>query len=127
MQTRRENLVTMLALVSAPTIGILTLPSVAHAQSFDHSHQAWTALLQRHVRLTRQSSASQLHYAGMKADRTALKAYLNTLSSVSKPAFVAFTPAEQMAFHRWAAPCCVKKPLPRQCWTRSCRNKRRVS
>lgn len=100
MQTRRENLVRMLSLVSAPVVATLALPHAAQAQvhAFDHNHQAWTALLRRHVRLTRQGSASQLHYAGMKADRAALTAYLNTLSSVSKPAFSAFTQAEQMAF-----------------------------
>jgi len=70
----------------------------ARAQAFDHSHAAWTALLKKHVVLIDGGRASQLRYAGMAADRAALKAYLDTLSAVSAAAFNAFGKTQQMAF-----------------------------
>lgn len=74
----------------------LALP--ARAQSFDHGHAAWTALLKKHVVLLRSGQASQVRYAGMAADRAALKAYLDTLSALSPSAFASFSKAQQMAF-----------------------------
>ena len=68
------------------------------AQAFDHSHAAWTALVKKHVVLIDGGRASQLRYAGMAADRAALKAYLDTLSAVSAAAFNAFGKTQQMAF-----------------------------
>ena len=59
----------------------------ARAQSFDHSHAAWTALLKKHVVLLEGGKASQLRYAGMQADHAALKAYLAQLSAVTTAAF----------------------------------------
>lgn len=70
----------------------------ARAQVFDHSHSAWTALLKKHVVLIDGGRASQLRYAGMAADRAALKAYLDTLSAVSAAAFNALGKTQQMAF-----------------------------
>lgn len=70
----------------------------AHAQAFDHSHAAWTALLKKHVRLLRNGQASQVRYAGMAADRAALKAYLGVLSGVGAQAFAGFSKAQQQAF-----------------------------
>ncbi|MGH8675919.1 MAG: hypothetical protein ACREVG_16630, partial [Burkholderiales bacterium] len=55
---------------------LLVLPWCAGAQSFDHSHKAWDALLKKHVVLISGGKASQLDYAGMMKDREALKAYL---------------------------------------------------
>lgn len=75
---------------------LLTRP--AHAQSFDHSHAAWTLLLKKHVLLLDGGKASQLRYAGMAADRAALKAYTESLSAVSATAFQAFSKPQQMAF-----------------------------
>src|SRR5687768_10281517 len=62
----------------------LLLPIAATAQSFDHSHKAWDALLKKHVVLISGGKSSQLDYAGMIKDREALKAYLATLSKVSE-------------------------------------------
>ena len=70
----------------------------AVAQSFDHSHAAWTALLKKHVVLLDGGKASQLRYAGMAADRAALKAYLAQLSAVDAASFEAFGKPQQMAF-----------------------------
>jgi hypothetical protein len=70
----------------------------ARAQSFDHQHAAWTVLLKKHVVLLDGGRASQLRYAGFAADRVALKAYLVTLSGVSKADYDAFSKLQQMAF-----------------------------
>ncbi len=70
----------------------------AGAASFDHRHAAWTALLARHVVLLDGGRASRVRYAGMAADRSALKAYLSTLSSVGADAFAAFDRPQREAF-----------------------------
>ena len=75
----------------------LAIRSAAQAQSFDHRHAAWTALLNKHVTVLGGGKASQLRYAGMAADHAALKAYLASLSAVSAAAFGAFSKAQQMA------------------------------
>ncbi|WP_088280242.1 DUF547 domain-containing protein [Ideonella sp. A 288] len=75
-------------------------PAHLHAQPqpFDHGHAAWTALLKKHVVVLGGGKASQLRYAGMAADRAALKAYTDTLSAVPKAAFDGWTAPQQMAF-----------------------------
>jgi hypothetical protein len=70
----------------------------AQAQSFDHSHAAWTALLKKHVVLLDGGKASQVRYAGMLADHAALKAYLAQLSAVNAAAFDGYSKPQQMAF-----------------------------
>ncbi len=73
-----------------------TVPT--QAQSFDHTHAAWTTLLKKHVVLLDGGKASQVRYAGMLADHAALKAYLAQLSAVSAAAFDGYTKPQQMAF-----------------------------
>jgi len=70
----------------------------ALAQGFDHSHQAWEALVKKHVVLISGGKASQLDYAGMARDRAALKAYLESLSKTPEAEFNAWTKAQRMAF-----------------------------
>lgn len=77
---------------------IAALLPVARAQSFDHDHAAWTALLKKHVVLLRGGQASQLRYGGFAADRAALKHYLDGLSALPRGAFDRFTKAQQQAF-----------------------------
>ncbi len=79
--TSRRHL--LLAALALP--GLLSLPVAA--QSIDHSHAAWTTLLKKHVLLLRGGQASQVRYAGMAADRPALKAYLASLSAVDAASF----------------------------------------
>ena len=79
-------------------LALLPLSRLAHAQTFDHSHAAWTALLKKHVLVLRGGQASQVRYAGMLADRAALKAYLDSLSAVSSAAFGGWSKPQQMAF-----------------------------
>lgn len=78
------------------TAATLALP--AWAQSFDHSHSAWTALLRKHVVLLGGGRASQLRYSAMASDRSALKSYLATLSAVTQGQFDGFDKPQQMAF-----------------------------
>jgi len=70
----------------------------AAAQAPEFSHAAWTALLKKHVLLIDGGKASQLRYAGMAADRAALKAYLDSLSAVSQASFDGWPKPAQMAF-----------------------------
>ncbi len=79
------------------------LPAIAaapwvHAQAFDHSHAAWTALLKRHVVPLQGGRASQVRYAAFAADREALKAYLATLSAPSQATFDGWSAPQRMAF-----------------------------
>jgi len=68
------------------------------AAQFDHQHQAWTALLQKHVVLVEGGKASQVRYAGFAKDRTALKRYLDALSKVPQQEFSGWTKPQQVAF-----------------------------
>jgi hypothetical protein len=85
----------VLAAAGATTLSVVT-PS--WAQTMDHSHTAWTALLKKHVVLLGGGKGSQVRYAGMATDRAALKAYLDSLSAVSQSAFDAFSKPQQQAF-----------------------------
>ena len=77
---------------------LVALVSASHAQSFDHQHAAWTALLKKHVVVLDGGKATQVRYAGFAADRANLQAYLSTLSGVNAAMFDAFTKPQQMAF-----------------------------
>ena len=78
------------------TLALPALPAVA--QTFDHTHAAWTTLLKKHVLLLRGGQAAQLRYAGMATDRAALKAYLASLAAVSADTFAGWRKPQQMAF-----------------------------
>lgn len=74
-------------------------PRLAAANTaFDHTHAAWSALLARHVVLLRGGQASQLRYAAVASERSALEHYLGTLSGVGRGEFDRFTKAQQQAF-----------------------------
>lgn len=62
------------------------------AEAFDQAHGAWTAVLREHVR------GDRFDYAGLKADPTALRAYLGELRAVTREELEAWTPAERFAF-----------------------------
>jgi hypothetical protein len=65
---------------------------------FDPGFVAWSALLRRHVVVLRGGQASQVRYAGLAADRPALKACLAALSAVDRTTFDAFDRPQQQAF-----------------------------
>lgn len=77
---------------------LLALLPLTAGAAFDHSHAAWTALLQRHVVLVDGGKASQVDYAGFARDRAALQAYLASLSAVPQGEFDAWTRPQQLAF-----------------------------
>jgi hypothetical protein len=79
-------------------VGLSCLTASVFAQSFDHQHATWTALLRKHVVVLDGGKATQVRYAGFAADRAALQTYLTTLSSVNAAMFEAFTKPQQMAF-----------------------------
>ncbi len=70
----------------------------ANAQSFDHSHAAFSALLKKHVVVVDGGKTSKVKYADFKKDEPQLKAYLDTLSAVKEAEFNAWSKAQQMAF-----------------------------
>ena len=70
----------------------------AGAQAFDHGHSAWDALLKKHVRWLPDNKQSRVAYAGMAADRVALKGVLDAFSAVTPAGFAGFSRTQQMAF-----------------------------
>jgi hypothetical protein len=70
----------------------------ARAQSFDHGHAAWTALLKKHVVVLRGGQATQVRYTNFAADRAALKSYLDALSAVPEATFAAWSKPQRQAF-----------------------------
>ena len=68
------------------------------AQTFDHSHAAFTALLKKHVVVIDGGKSSKLKYAELKKDQAQLKTYLDSLSSVKESEFNAWSKPQQMAF-----------------------------
>jgi hypothetical protein len=81
------------------TVFVLWLCSITAVWAqFDHTHAAWTALLKKHVVLIDSGKASQIRYAGMAADRTQLKNYLELLAKVSDAEFKSWNKNQQLAF-----------------------------
>lgn len=78
------------------TMALLLVSEFVHA--FDQSHDAWVALLKRHVVIIRGDNASRVNYAGIQAVRPMLKSYLDTLSAVSQSGYQRWTKAERLAF-----------------------------
>jgi hypothetical protein len=91
---QRRHLLGLGALLPLVSV-VVPRPAIAQT-AFDHG--AWTALLKKHVVLLRKGQASQVRYAGMAADRAALKAYLDALSAVGAAPFKAWPKPAQMAF-----------------------------
>ena len=68
------------------------------AQTFDHTHAAFTALLKKHVVIVDGGKTSKVKYADFKKDEPQLKAYLDGLSAVKEAEFNSWNKAQQMAF-----------------------------
>jgi hypothetical protein len=66
--------------------------------AFDQRHAQWDGLVKKHVILSQNGVASKVNYSGFQQDRVALKAYLNSVSSVSQTEFNAWSKTEQLAF-----------------------------
>ena len=70
----------------------------ASAQSFDHSHAAFSTLLKKHVVLIEGGKTSKVNYVELGKDRAALKSYLESVSKVSEAEFNGWTKPQRMAF-----------------------------
>lgn len=70
----------------------------ASAQSFDHSHAAFSALLKKHVVLVEGGKTSKVNYVELGKERDALKGYLESISKVSEAEFNGWTKPQRMAF-----------------------------
>ncbi|MCP5159180.1 MAG: DUF547 domain-containing protein [Gammaproteobacteria bacterium] len=80
-------------------LAILTLILMSRvALAFDHRHADWDALLKQHVVLISEGHASQVDYAGFKADRAVLKSYLDALSAVNESDYRRWSKSQQLAF-----------------------------
>jgi len=66
------------------------------AAGFDHS--AWDTLLKKYVIPLRGGQATQVDYAGLRADRGSLKQYLASTSSIVRVDFDRWSKPEQLAF-----------------------------
>ncbi len=76
---------------------IACLPVTA-AAAFDHAHQKWDMLTKKHVFLINDGGASQVDYAGFKAQRASLKAHLDEIAAVSTDEYNNFTKDQKLAF-----------------------------
>lgn len=77
---------------------LAAIPLMSTAQTFDHDHKAWAALLKKHVVLIDGGKASQVRYAGFVQDRAVLRSYLDSLSKVGAQEFAGWNKPQQMAF-----------------------------
>jgi len=79
-------------------LAALALASASSAFAFDHSHAAWDALLKRHVVVAPNGVSSRADYAGFRADRAALQAYVDGLSAVTQAEYRGWKREQQLAF-----------------------------
>ncbi|MBL8513431.1 MAG: DUF547 domain-containing protein [Betaproteobacteria bacterium] len=79
-------------------VAAIGISFTANAQSFDHSHAAFTALLKKHVVLVDGGKATKVKYADLKKEQAPLKAYLDSLSTVSEATFNTWSKPQRMAF-----------------------------
>lgn len=77
---------------------LFALLSVGQVHASAFSHDAWDALLQKHVEVVNQGFSTRANYAGFKTDKAKLDAYLSSLSGVSKSTFSSWPKADQLAF-----------------------------
>jgi len=69
----------------------------AHA-AFDHRHADWDAQLKQQVVMAASGVSSTVRYAGFKAQRASLQAYLAALSAVTPQEYGGWTQPQQLAF-----------------------------
>ena len=76
---------------------LAVMPRAAHA-AFDAQHTAFSALLAKHVLRVNDGHASQVRYQGFAQDRSALKVYLDSVSTVPRAEFDGWSAPQRMAF-----------------------------
>ncbi|MEZ5660248.1 MAG: DUF547 domain-containing protein [Burkholderiaceae bacterium] len=77
---------------------LFTLSGPALSAGFDHDYRGFGELLAKHARWIGAGGASQVDYAGFKADSNALQAELASLSAVTPEQFAGFSRDQQLAF-----------------------------
>lgn len=77
---------------------MLVAVQMAGVQAAGFDHSGWDALLKRHVVPIRDGRATQVGYAGMRADDAQLERYLAATAAVSRASFDAWSKEEQLAF-----------------------------
>jgi Protein of unknown function, DUF547 len=79
-------------------LGLLMVHALVPAQPFDQTHAAWDALLGKHVRIVGNGNASRVDYKGFMQDHDALRAYLRSVSAVTRQQYGGWNKAQQFAF-----------------------------
>jgi hypothetical protein len=92
--SHRPRFAALLALIFA----LLALVATGARAQFDQTHAAWTALLQKHVRVAPDGNSSRVDYKGFAADRVQLQAYLKSLSAVGADEYAKWSKPQQYAF-----------------------------
>lgn len=87
-----------IAALLAAALALLALVATDARAQFDHRHAAWTALLQKHVRVAADGTSSRVDYRGFAADRARLRAYLASLSAVGADEYARWSKPQQYAF-----------------------------
>lgn len=77
---------------------LIAISSGARAQSFDHAHPVFDALLAKHVHWLPGGHASVVDYDGLARDRPTLRRYLASLSAVSRADFERWSKPQRSAF-----------------------------
>lgn len=70
----------------------------AFAQSFDHSHEKFTQVLDKHVVVYDNDLKSVINYNQLAKNIEPLNAYLDSLSAIEKPLYQSWTNQQQLAF-----------------------------
>lgn len=94
----RALLFVVLAFFSVSIQAAAPQAETSNATAFDHSHSAYTELLQKHVVVYNEGRRSVVDYAALQADEPALNAYLQDLADVTVAQYRAWTSDQQLAF-----------------------------
>ncbi|MCK7458013.1 DUF547 domain-containing protein [Idiomarina aminovorans] len=76
----------------------LCFQMAAFAQSFDHSHEAFSDVLEKHVVVYDDNLKSAVDYKQLAQNRQRLDSYLTSLSQVQKNEYQNWTQSQQLAF-----------------------------
>ncbi|WP_241970307.1 DUF547 domain-containing protein [Idiomarina seosinensis] len=86
----------MLRLITGVLVAIWAVTSAA--QSFDHSHQAFTEVLEKHVEVYDNNFKSVVDYQALSERRGPLDSYLNSLSEVTNAEYNRWNDQQQLSF-----------------------------
>ncbi|MDE0828492.1 MAG: DUF547 domain-containing protein [Vicinamibacterales bacterium] len=75
---------------------LLASSGVAIAQTFDHSHTAWTEVLTRHV--ANDGGITVVDYAAIQADASGLERYVDVVTRVTPAQFETWSEPQRLAF-----------------------------